>query len=84
MAPGATLNSLQVLALKSALTTLKESLPWVLNSADSSASSFSRSTSGPSCARSRAASNGAKVIWLIMILLLPVTGLLIWLLAGPK
>jgi Phospholipase_D-nuclease N-terminal len=30
------------------------------------------------------ASAGAKIIWLIIILVLPVVGLLIWLLAGPK
>ncbi len=30
------------------------------------------------------ASTGAKIIWLIVILVLPVVGLLIWLLAGPK
>jgi Phospholipase_D-nuclease N-terminal len=30
------------------------------------------------------ASTGAKVLWLIVILALPVVGLLIWLLAGPK
>lgn len=30
------------------------------------------------------ASTGAKIIWLIIILVLPVIGLLIWLLAGPK
>lgn len=30
------------------------------------------------------ASTGAKVLWVIVILILPVIGLLIWLLAGPK
>lgn len=30
------------------------------------------------------ASTGAKVVWIVVILLLPVLGLLIWLLAGPK
>jgi len=30
------------------------------------------------------ASTGAKVIWIVLILLLPVVGLLIWLIAGPK
>ncbi len=30
------------------------------------------------------AGTGAKVIWIVVILLLPVLGLLIWLLAGPK
>lgn len=30
------------------------------------------------------ASTGAKVLWVIVIVLLPVIGLIIWLLAGPK
>ncbi len=30
------------------------------------------------------ASTGAKVLWTVLILLLPVIGLLIWLLAGPR
>lgn len=30
------------------------------------------------------ASTGSKVVWVVVILLLPVLGLLIWLLAGPK
>jgi hypothetical protein len=30
------------------------------------------------------ASTGAKVLWILLIILLPVVGLLIWLLAGPK
>ncbi|MBE0577134.1 MAG: PLDc N-terminal domain-containing protein [Desulfuromonadales bacterium] len=30
------------------------------------------------------ATTGAKVIWVVVILLLPVLGLLIWLLAGPR
>ena len=30
------------------------------------------------------ATTGSKVIWVVVILLLPVLGLLIWLLAGPK
>ncbi len=30
------------------------------------------------------AGTGAKVIWTVIILLLPVLGLLIWFLAGPK
>lgn len=30
------------------------------------------------------ASTGIKVLWIVVILLLPVLGLLIWLLAGPK
>jgi len=30
------------------------------------------------------AGTGAKVIWIVVIPLLPVLGLLIWLLAGPK
>jgi hypothetical protein len=31
-----------------------------------------------------AASTGAKVGWIVLILLLPVLGLLIWLIAGPR
>ena len=31
-----------------------------------------------------AAGTGAKVAWIVLILLLPVLGLLIWLLAGPR
>lgn len=27
---------------------------------------------------------GAKVIWILLILLLPVVGLIIWLIAGPR
>jgi hypothetical protein len=30
------------------------------------------------------ATTGSKVFWVVIILLLPVLGLLIWLLAGPK
>lgn len=30
------------------------------------------------------AGTGAKVFWIVLILLLPVLGLLIWLVAGPK
>jgi hypothetical protein len=30
------------------------------------------------------ASTGAKVIWIVLILLLPLLGLVIWLVAGPK
>lgn len=30
------------------------------------------------------AATGAKVAWVVVILLLPVLGLLIWLLAGPR
>jgi hypothetical protein len=30
------------------------------------------------------ASTGAKVIWIVIILLLPLLGLLLWLLFGPK
>lgn len=30
------------------------------------------------------ASTGAKVLWILLIILLPVLGLLIWLLAGPR
>ena len=29
------------------------------------------------------ASTGAKVVWILLILILPILGLLIWLLAGP-
>lgn len=31
-----------------------------------------------------AASTGAKVVWVIVILVLPILGLIIWLLAGPR
>jgi len=30
------------------------------------------------------ASTGAKVVWIVLIVLLPVIGLLIWVLAGPR
>jgi len=30
------------------------------------------------------ASTGAKVFWIVLILILPILGLIIWLLAGPK
>ena len=30
------------------------------------------------------ASTGAKVIWIVLILLLPILGLIIWFVAGPK
>ncbi len=30
------------------------------------------------------ASTGSKVIWILVILVLPVIGLIIWLLAGPR
>ena len=30
------------------------------------------------------ASTGAKVIWIVLILILPVLGLIIWLIAGPR
>lgn len=30
------------------------------------------------------ASNGSKVFWVVLILLLPVIGLIIWLFAGPR
>ena len=30
------------------------------------------------------ASTGAKVVWILLILILPIIGLLIWLLAGPR
>jgi hypothetical protein len=29
-------------------------------------------------------SNGAKVVWTILILLLPILGFIIWLVAGPR
>jgi len=29
-------------------------------------------------------STGAKVLWIVMILVLPVLGLIIWLIAGPR
>lgn len=31
-----------------------------------------------------AASTGVKVLWVLIIVILPVIGLIIWLLAGPK
>jgi hypothetical protein len=31
-----------------------------------------------------AASTGAKVLWILLILFLPVIGLVIWLVAGPR
>lgn len=30
------------------------------------------------------ASTGAKVLWILVILILPLLGLIIWLLAGPR
>lgn len=30
------------------------------------------------------ASTGAKVLWIVLILILPLLGLIIWFLAGPK
>ena len=30
------------------------------------------------------ASTGAKVFWILLILILPVVGLIIWLIAGPR
>ena len=30
------------------------------------------------------ASTGAKVVWILVILILPVLGLIIWLIAGPR
>ena len=30
------------------------------------------------------ASTGVKVLWIVLILVLPVVGLIIWFLAGPK
>jgi len=31
-----------------------------------------------------AASTGSKVLWVLLILILPVVGLIIWLVAGPR
>ena len=31
-----------------------------------------------------AASTGAKVLWILLVLILPIIGLIIWLLAGPR
>ena len=31
-----------------------------------------------------AASTGAKVLWILLVLILPVIGLIIWLFAGPR
>ncbi|MFP7571808.1 PLD nuclease N-terminal domain-containing protein [Marivita sp. S2033] len=33
---------------------------------------------------SSGASTGAKVLWTLLILILPVVGFIIWLIAGPK
>lgn len=30
------------------------------------------------------ASTGAKVLWIVLVLLLPLLGLIIWLIAGPR
>ena len=30
------------------------------------------------------ASTGSKVLWILLVLILPVLGLIIWLLAGPR
>jgi hypothetical protein len=30
------------------------------------------------------ASTGAKVVWIVLILLLPVLGFIVWLIAGPR
>jgi hypothetical protein len=30
------------------------------------------------------ASTGAKVFWIVLILILPVLGLIVWLIAGPR
>lgn len=30
------------------------------------------------------ASTGSKVLWIVLVVLLPVLGLIIWLLAGPR
>ncbi len=34
--------------------------------------------------RSPGASSGAKVLWLLLILILPLIGLIIWFFAGPR
>ncbi len=34
-------------------------------------------------AQSRA-STGAKVVWVVLVLMLPLVGLILWLLAGPR
>lgn len=31
-----------------------------------------------------AASGGAKVLWIILVLLLPLIGFIVWLIAGPR
>jgi Phospholipase_D-nuclease N-terminal len=31
-----------------------------------------------------ASSTGSKVLWILLVLLLPVVGFILWLLAGPK
>jgi len=31
-----------------------------------------------------AASTGSKVVWVVVILILPILGLIIWLIAGPR
>lgn len=33
---------------------------------------------------SSSASTGAKVLWILLVLILPILGLIIWLLAGPR
>ena len=30
------------------------------------------------------ASTGSKVVWVLLVLILPIVGLIIWLLAGPR
>jgi len=30
------------------------------------------------------ASNGAKVLWILLVLLFPIVGLIIWFIAGPR
>ncbi|MBL4916677.1 PLD nuclease N-terminal domain-containing protein [Szabonella alba] len=30
------------------------------------------------------AGNGAKVLWILLVLLFPIVGLIIWFIAGPK
>ncbi|NIZ03840.1 PLDc N-terminal domain-containing protein [Thalassospira lucentensis] len=30
------------------------------------------------------ASTGSKVLWIVLVLLLPILGLIIWLIAGPR
>ena len=39
---------------------------------------------GTSVAGAASASNGGKVFWILLIIILPVVGFLIWLVAGPR